>query len=43
MNLIEKNSIVVALCTDNVRNEKVLLNPKREFALQNITGLPLIR
>jgi hypothetical protein len=43
MNLIKKNLIVVALCTDNARNEKALLNLKRKFALQNITGLPLIR
>jgi hypothetical protein len=43
MNLIMKNLIVVALYTDNARNEKALLSPKREFGLQNITGLPLIR
>jgi hypothetical protein len=41
--LKEKNYVVTAVCTDNASNEKAMLDPKKDSALQVRTGLPLFR
>jgi hypothetical protein len=41
--LSERNLIVTAVCTDNASNEKAILDSKHDFALQTLTGLPILR
>jgi hypothetical protein len=41
--LSEDNLIVTAVCTDNARNEKAVLDPRHDYSLQQMTGLPILR
>jgi hypothetical protein len=37
------NLIVIAICSDNARNEKAILNQAHDYSLQQLIGLPILR